>query len=233
MELVPSPPPPRPADIRKAIMAKRRADVSAGLLRGATQVMLAKDLGLRPGQVKADIKWLTREWKREALGKRDKHIALLLQKNRALQREAWEGYERSKQERKTVRQKSSRTVKADKPTPMEVTVEREERDGGAVWLALLLNLQAKEAELLGVAPGMTVIDQSKTLVDNRQVIVVQDQGLPTDMPWMKTLRRGTAEQGQPLLPERAGLLDGATPVIEATADVPSLGTDVPSLGTEG
>lgn len=202
MELVPPPPPPKPNDIRKALTSKRRAEIAARITRGQTHGIIARDLRVTPGTVKSDVRWLSKLWRAEAAGSALRHKALLLQKNRLLQREAWEGYERSKQERKMIRQKSSRPGKADGPAPVEVTVEKEERDGGAMWLALLLQLQAKEAELLGVAPGMTIVNNdNRKLVDNSRIIVVQDAGLPTDMPWMKTLRRGTAEQGRPLLPE--------------------------------
>lgn len=208
-------PPSREYHLKKARLAKRRAEVAEALSRGLSQLQMVKTLDLTLGQVKSDLRIIERALQVEMVGSAARHKAVMIHKIRRLASVAWAEWERSRQEQRKTRQKSKRAGEGE-TAPVEVTIEKTERIGDIGFLNLIATLYVREMELLGIAApvGPVVVDQSVT-VENKNLIVVSDSGQDTDMPWMKTLRRGRAEQGQPLL-EEGQLRDETTEPVDAT-----------------
>ena len=199
MELVPPGKPP--ANIRKAIVAKRRLEVSRLILRGFSIASIAAELHNTVATISKDKRILNELWDKETKGNGELHRARILREIGEQKRETWAGLERSKAEKK--RTKLSHAPSTDKATagqmvPTGVEHIREESVVDPRFLQVLQRLSALEAKLLRLTTEPeTLTAQPSTQVN---VLIVDEAGLSASLPWLSNIPLGRAEHGQPLLP---------------------------------
>ena len=200
MELVPPSKPP--ANIRKAIVAKRRLEVSRLTLRGLSVTQIAAELHEKAPTIAKDRRTLLKEWKAGAQVNIEEHRARILQELGEVKRQAWEGWDTSKAERRKSRQVASPTTNAQgqpgpvKPTRIEQT--KEERGGDAKFLQVLQRTLAQESKLLGLT-AQDPPEAPDPAAPSVNVLVVGEAGLAASIPWLSNIPAGRAEHGQPLL----------------------------------
>lgn len=125
-----------------AAAAARRADVASAYIRGETQVALAQRLGVTQQQISLDLKAIQAAWLQSSLRDFDALKSEQLAKVDAVERAAWEGYERSCQPRETTLTERNEggewllangTTQARSPT-RKATVRREGQVGDPRFL---------------------------------------------------------------------------------------------------
>lgn len=81
----------------------RRKQVSELYLKERTQADIARELGVSQATISSDIKALRKEWEKSRIRNTDELIAEQFKKHQLLSREAWDGWERSKEPVETTR----------------------------------------------------------------------------------------------------------------------------------
>lgn len=87
-------------------LIRRRAVVAELYIRGSTQVRIAERLGVNPGQICRDLKYLHKQWQESSDAAFDKMRAVQLAKIDEIEREAWDAWTRSCEEREELKVQS-------------------------------------------------------------------------------------------------------------------------------
>lgn len=134
--------------------AAHRAAIAAQYLRGATQADIAAALGIDRSTVSRDLAAVRAQWLAASVRDFDAQRAEELAKIDAVEREFWAAYERSK-----VTKEITLTEKRDgERASTHARVQREPRDGSAVYLDGVLRCIERRCRLLGLdAPERFVI----------------------------------------------------------------------------
>lgn len=154
-------------------------------MHGATIYKIAKHIGISHMQVHRDLAKLRAEWKERAHRKLEEHLAEELKKLDYLEAEAYDAWERSKEDAKTIettsrvatalRTKAVPRVRQGNPNKKtETKVMRVQGQyGDPRLLAIVYQCISKRSELLGIAQGMERADgdQWRTQEDVRNLII--------------------------------------------------------------
>lgn len=131
-------------------MLSRRTKVAALALRGITnQFDICERLGMDRSQnstISRDLKAIREEWKQSAVRDFDEAKGKELARLDAVEREAWEAWERSKVQRETTRTKR----RTGDTLSDEAELKKESRDGDPRFLAMVIDCVDKRCELLGL-----------------------------------------------------------------------------------
>lgn len=144
---------PRPGPNEVRAIELRRAKVSALMARGIIRVA---DIMARIGAdssllrtIQRDIVVVREEWHQARIEDMDKHVARKLAEIRAVREEAREAWERSKIEIEVKRRKNRKSQGDESETTSEEEETRKEpRDGDPRFLAIMLDCDRQERELL-------------------------------------------------------------------------------------
>lgn len=120
-----------------------RAKIAELLEDGFSQVEIAKMLDMPPQRVSTDIAAIRRMWQQAALNSFANKQEFIFQKIQAIERAAWEEYEKSKEPR-TI-QSATQGITGNKQM-----VKKEERNGDPRYLVIAAQCVEQYAKLLGV-----------------------------------------------------------------------------------
>jgi len=145
-------------ELRLEIM-RRRSKIAALMAQGATnQFTIMAQLGMEPTQqrtVARDMVIIRRWWRMRIAKKYDNHVALMVARLDRVLDEAWAAWERSKQPRESSRSRTSRRGQAMESTAAEL--KKEQRDGNAKFMELIIRTIDKLCELLDLFPAKRVL----------------------------------------------------------------------------
>ena len=128
---------------------KRRSEVARLYLAGVDQVAIAERLAVDQSTVSRDLAALRKEWSASATADIGDHIAEALARLDALERAAWQAWERSGGKRQTVREKKGGPG-TGKDTPVEVTTTTEVLTGDPRYLERVHSCIERRCRLLGL-----------------------------------------------------------------------------------
>lgn len=203
MELVPPGPPGKPKDHRKALIARRRLQVSELLLQGWSVPAIAVELREKESLIWRDKRHVVLSWRKATSDRVHEHQARLLAEIHRQKAEAWAAWEKSKSGAKRTKQRASPDAKKEgRMQPLMVEHETKDSAGDPRLLRVLERLTALEARLLGLLAPDEATPPPPGPIDARtlNVLVIGDAGLPADMPWLQTIPMGRAEPGRALEP---------------------------------
>lgn len=87
-----------PMTADKLALAQRRQDVARRYLAREPLYQIAQSYGVDPAQISRDVKWLLKEWRKDAVMAIDERMAIEIAKINRLEEVAWECLERSKKD---------------------------------------------------------------------------------------------------------------------------------------
>lgn len=126
--------------------AARRQKVAALYLRGRYQAEIAQELHVSQQQISKDLRTLQAAWLTAALCDFDARKAIELQRLDAIEREAWEAWERSKEPREvTITEASEGTH-----TGRKATMRKEGQAGDPRFLAEIGKCVDRRCSILGI-----------------------------------------------------------------------------------
>jgi len=134
-------------------------------LRGWYQSDIAKELGLSQQQISIDIRTIQTRWRKDTAINLDEAKQKELSRLDELEREFWQAWESSKDERTKARQEKT----GDLVT--KASMEKEQRDGNPAFLQGVLSCIDRRCKLLGIdAPVKTQsIDIDLSKLSNEQL----------------------------------------------------------------
>ena len=145
----------------RAELVRDRRLIAAKYLHGDKQSEIAQDLGLSPIMVSRDLKALQDEWMRSSMMDLNEAKARELAKIDDLERTYWEGWERSKRDAETKRNKA--TDVPGKGRQYEVDTVVEGQTGDPRFLDGVQRCIERRCKLLGIdAPDRVSVFGSKT-----------------------------------------------------------------------
>lgn len=128
---------------RKLEIIERRKKVSELYLKGWAQSEIANELNVWQSTISTDVKQICKAWRESSIRDFDELRELELAKLNKVEREAWDGYERSKQPHQSATtdgqagaQKARRTVR--------------HQNGDPKFLSVILDCDKARRELLGL-----------------------------------------------------------------------------------
>lgn len=144
-------PPSRRSQQQGAVTAERRARVSNLYRRGYAFVEIAKLVDVHPNTITDDLKALKAEWRETRLMNMDEAIAEQLAKIDLTEREAWDAWEKSKQDAKLFSKTDDSGT--DEGGPRTITRrERRGQYGDPRFHDVVLKCIAQRCKLLGLEP---------------------------------------------------------------------------------
>ena len=170
---------PRPRHERFKI-AERRARVAERLTRGGRrQFEVATELGISEATVSRDVKAIEAEWHQQAVKDVAERKAVELAKINLVEREAWEAWDRSKQDAETLRVRQRGTGE-DTETETEKVVRSQY--GDPRFLDVVLECVNLRWKLLGLDKASGASTSCVTVVGgiDLDVVVGNKPGLPAD-----------------------------------------------------
>lgn len=128
---------------------KRRAEVSDMYIKGHSQAEIARKYGLTQSQISQDLKAIRKEWRNSRVRNFDDLVDEALQKIDKREREAWEAWEKSKEDyiKKATKQKGKGG--SDKPDYQEVVTTEYKAMGDPRYLTIIGQCERDRMELLG------------------------------------------------------------------------------------
>lgn len=139
---------------KKTELADRRKDVATRYLRGEQQAEIAGALGVDIATISRDLATLRSLWLESAVRDFDAARAQELAKIDAVEREYWEAWERSKQNKEI----STQEIGADKKVK-KASLRKEGQSGNPAYLDGVLKCIERRCQILGLdAPKRFVID---------------------------------------------------------------------------
>jgi predicted transcriptional regulator len=158
----------------------RRQQVAEKYLQGWIQAEIARHLSVSQATVSSDLKAIRREWRDSRIRDFDEAVNLELQKLQLLEREAWQGWQRSQEP-----VESTRVVQSEGGKKAEKTVRRQ--NGDPRFLELVNRASVGRRALLGldaptlIAPTSPSGDQSYYAFAMQELLKLaeQAQGGPT------------------------------------------------------
>jgi predicted transcriptional regulator len=102
---------------------RRRQQVAEFYLTGQTQAAIARELNVSQATVSADLKAIRQQWRDSSLRNFDEAVEESLRKYQVLEREAWNGWQRSQEPAET-----SRIVQGEQGRKAEKTVRQQVGD---------------------------------------------------------------------------------------------------------
>lgn len=174
---------------------ERREQIAALYVRGQYQTEIARQLHVTQQQVSLDLKIIRAQWRASAIRDFDAAKELELQKLDALEREAWQAWERSKQPREitlTEQTEGAEVVLPDGETRpraaiRKASVRRDATAGDPRYLEQIQKCIAQRCALL----GLTMTIESTTTVSTglaallevaRTTVAPMPAILPATMP---------------------------------------------------
>lgn len=136
---------------KRLTVSHRRRDVSAMLLRGATQEVIAEKLGVSQATVSRDVEWLHQQWKTESLYDIEALKERELRKVDHLENEAWEAWGRSQ------KPQQSADIAGDQERPTRKRVRNQY--GDPRFLAIVNQCLLSRRTMLGLDKPRTMNDQ--------------------------------------------------------------------------
>lgn len=124
-----------------------RIEIARRYLRGETQEAIASDYGVSRQQISKDIAAVRQAWKAEQVALMDEHIAQKIEEVRRVKAQAWEAWERSRQDKEIVTE--STTTTEDGFTEKR-SVRREGQAGNPAFLREVMECIKQECILLGL-----------------------------------------------------------------------------------
>jgi hypothetical protein len=140
------------SNAQQAEVLSRRSKVAELLLRGVSnQLAICAKLGLERSSrsmIYRDIQAIKAEWKQSAVRDFDEAVGIELAKLDALEREYWQGWERSQREWQGTR--TTKTEVDDGKSAKQAEVRKEQRDGSQAFLDGVMKCITRRCELLGL-----------------------------------------------------------------------------------
>lgn len=147
----------------------RRTEVARRYLQGEMQEDIARSFGVTQGQISQDLKVIRAAWLAAAIRDFDAAKAEELAKIDAVEREYWQAWERSKQDKEVATQEAQEPLpltpeeikagKKPKPPRKKVTLRKEGQSGNPAFLQGVLACIDKRCKILGLdAPTRFIID---------------------------------------------------------------------------
>lgn len=181
----------------------RRQQVAEKYLQGRTQAEIARQLSVSQATVSSDLKAIRRVWRDSQIRDFDEAVELELQKLQLLEREAWEGWQRSQQPLEL-----TRVVQGEGGKKAEKTVRGQH--GDPRFLELVHRASVGRRALLGldaptrIAPTSPSGDQSYHAYAMQELLKLaeQCQGGPTiiDAEFIERQLRAATDSSAPLKP---------------------------------
>jgi hypothetical protein len=179
---------PRTPDQREL----HRAEVVRLIRRGYTKSAIAAHLRVSPNTITEDWKVVIRQIRADQTEDLKEYIACKLQEYSEIKKEAWEQWDKSKQDaRKRVRERNLRVIEPrdkKKGTPpktgLVVTKDVSTRTGQCGdprYLQVILNCLSAERELLGLDPVKEVTIKGKTSLWDILANGIPDTDLPDEI----------------------------------------------------
>lgn len=122
-------------------------------LRGHRQSEIAQQLELHQTQISYDLRIIQKRWRESSIINFNEAKQRELARIDALEREAWQAFERSKAEHKRTRQ-SKRT--GGETESSDAFIEREDRDGDPRFMEIILKCIVQRSNILGINAAMRV-----------------------------------------------------------------------------
>jgi hypothetical protein len=139
----------------QARVDQRRAQVAALLLQGKTYRAIGETVGAKSTKtVFDDVQAIIGEWKKLQAHKVDEWVALELEKIGRAECEAWEAWERSKQNVETRKIKTT-------GDGVETTEVSRGQAGDPRFLDIVLKCATRRCELLGLDAPLEIVDPSR------------------------------------------------------------------------
>lgn len=132
---------------REVEIEHRRCEVARLYKRRYTYRQIATVLGCSHTTVQDDINFLLREWREDRKRFIDEANVLILQELSEVKREAWDGFERSKQDAQEIIEEKGTTDKGKFERSRSCL---KGQSGDPDWLGVILKATDKEAKLLGL-----------------------------------------------------------------------------------
>lgn len=162
------------------VLLRRRQVVAERYLRGQTQWQIAESLEVDQGTISRDLSWLHEDWLEQSREDTDKRLARELKRLDVLEREAWEGWQRSLLTSERTRSKSR---SGDRGYDETATDTMERRDGNPKFLEIVGRCIDRRLEILGVKKSLV----KKSLVVNNNTVNMQADLSVTDKDRVKRL----------------------------------------------
>ena len=133
-------------------LMKRRQQIAERYLRGEYQTTIAADLGINQAQVSRDLKAMRDLWLASAIRDFDAAKAQELAKIDAVERAAWQGWEKSTQDKEVSIQETDGTLdeKTKKPRMKKVSLRKEGQAGSPAFLSTILTCIERRCAILGL-----------------------------------------------------------------------------------
>jgi len=153
--------------------AEHRRIIAALYLRGKTQASIAAELGLSIATISRDIKVIHADWLKETRQDFDALKARELEKINEVEREAWESWRQSKEEKvitatKKVTGESGRN---------EASVKKEKRAGDTEYLRLVQWAIEQRCKIFGFyAPTRLTIEEMDRIINQLGVRESKEDG---------------------------------------------------------
>lgn len=135
-----------PSAQQEARAAERRQHVAHLYIQGAYQADIARQLGVTQQQISKDLRTLQAQWRGSALRDFDEAKGLELQRIDAIEREAWQAWERSKQPREVTLTEQSEGEKVSR----KASVRREGQAGDPRFLERIQKCIEQRCDILGL-----------------------------------------------------------------------------------
>lgn len=133
----------------KEIVARRRAIVAELYLKGYYQSEIAQQVNVTQQQISSDLKALRKQWKESAIRDYDAALDEELARINRRETEAWDAWERSKQQFKQ-RNIKGRSVGEAQTSVTEKSERIEDRNGDPRYLNIVETCSKQRCELLGL-----------------------------------------------------------------------------------
>jgi hypothetical protein len=131
-----------------------RVTIAELYIKGVYQSVIAKQLGLSQVQISYDLKAIQKQWIKETTLSLDQYKGKELARLDEVERTAWDGYSRSKQEFKSKIIKGKELEKnkegQTKGKSIEQTIKTEERVGNPKFLDVIVKCIELRCKLLGL-----------------------------------------------------------------------------------
>jgi len=134
---------------KKVQIEHRRTQVAELYLKGRTQVEIARELGVSQATISSDLKAMKKEWKEARVRDMDELIAEHIKKQQLLYREAWEGYEQSKEPLET-----TRVIQSNGQKRAEKTVRQRSANPG--FLRIVRDVMERHSKLCDLEGAASV-----------------------------------------------------------------------------
>jgi len=154
---------------KREVFNRRRSQVAEFYLAGKHQHEIAQLVGVTQQQVSLDLKAVQREWLQSSIRDFDAVKSEQLAKIDRIEREAWQAWERSFQQREiTVQEVTESDHRINK-----VSIRREQQGGDARFLQIIQKCIDQRCDLLGLS---TSTEAAKALGTGLAALLTQAHG---------------------------------------------------------